>query len=613
MLIFDLESDGLLPELTRIHCLWIYDTHTHRYHGFDKKDVPKGLDMLAKADAICGHNIIAFDIPAIKKVYPEWTFAGEVYDTMVWARLVFADIKESDYGRHQKGQLPGKLIGSHSLKAWGNRLGEYKGDFAEQTDWSEWTPEMSAYCKQDVNVTKKLFELVESRTFTMESVHLEHQVQWILARQERHGFYFDAASAVTLYGELAVKKAQVEQDFRDIFPPFYVQGKEFIPKADNKKYGYVKGCPMTKVHLKDFNPNSGTHVYWALKRKYGWKPTEFTEKGQVKVDEDILAELGKKWPEAKKIQEYWTLDKRMGQIQDGDNGWLKHYNRETGRIHGYVNHCGAVTGRMTHSKPNTAQVPSNDHLYGEECRSLFTVPEGYKLVGCDADGLEGRCLAHFLARYDDGAFIKTILEGSKEDKTDMHNVNKRALEITDRGIAKRWFYAWMYGAGIKKLAAILGVKQKDSKEKNQKFLDNFPAMKKLKAAIEKAVNTKGYLKGLDGRKLRVRSPHSALNTLLQSAGALIMKKALVILDKTLQDKGLIPGQDYEFVANVHDEWQIEVLDAPYGGLDEQEPYSVPEVVGQTAAWAIEEAGKHFGLRCPLAGDYNIGTSWKETH
>jgi DNA polymerase I-like protein with 3'-5' exonuclease and polymerase domains len=288
---------------------------------------------------------------------------------------VFSDIKEGDYGRHKKGQLPGQLIGSHSLEAWGYRLGVYKGDFAKTTDWRHWSPEMSAYCKQDVEVTRRLYELVESKTMSMESVHLEHQVAWILSRQERFGFYFDKEKAEQLYADLAIKKAQIGQKLQEIFPPFYVQGKEFTPKADNKRYGYVKGCPMTKVHLKDFNPNSGLHIYWAFKRKYGWKPTEFTEKGQVKVDEGVLKHLARKWPEAELIQEYWTLDKRMQQIQDGDKGWLKHYNPETGRIHGYVNGCGAVTGRMTHSKPNLAQVPSNDHPYGKECRALFTVPE----------------------------------------------------------------------------------------------------------------------------------------------------------------------------------------------------------------------------------------------
>lgn len=605
MLVFDLETDGLLPELTKIHCLWTYDTDKGRYYGFDKKDVDRGLEMAGQAAAICGHNIIGFDIPAIKKVKPDWTFQGDVYDTLIWSRLIFPDIKKSDFGRFQKGQLPGRLLGSHSLEAWGYRLGEFKGEFAKQTDWSSWSPEMSTYCKQDVKVTAKLLDLLKQQTMSWQSVQLEMDVGWIISRQMRRGFKFDAKGAEELYADLSIRLAELSQKLRDMVPPLCVQGKEFTPKKDNKRHGYKAGCPMTKIKFSDFNPNSGFHIYKALKRKYDWKPVEYTETGQPKVDEDVLKKLHKvkKWPEAELLREYWTISKRMGQIYDGDNGWLKHYDRHTGRIYGYVNSCGAVTGRMTHSKPNLAQVPSNNNPYGKECRSLFTVSEGYKLVGCDADGLEGRGLAHFLARYDDGAFIKTILEGNKEDETDIHNVNKRMLEIDSRDVAKTFFYAWMYGAGFQKLANILGVSVQQAKKKNQKFLDNFQAMKKLKQDIEKAVKTRGYLRGLDDRKLKVRSSHSALNTLIQSAGGLLMKQALVVLDKSLQEQGLVPGQDYEFVANVHDEWQIEVLDQD----------GKPDQVGKTAAWAIEKAGEILNFRCPLAGDYQIGNSWAETH
>mgnify|MGYP000028727853 CR=1 FL=1 len=606
MLIFDLETDGLLDQLTKIHCLWIYDTRTKRYHGFNKQDVPNGLSMLAKADAICGHNILGFDIPAIKKVHPEWSYSGEVYDTLIWARLLFPDIKGTDFGRYQKGQLPGQFIGLHKLEAWGYRIGAMKGEFAKQTDWKYWSPEMSEYCKQDVTVTFKLKEYLESFTPSYEALELEQAVASILERQKNHGFLFATKQAETLYESLAIRKSTLWHLLQESFPPFYTQkGQVFTPKANSKRYGYVKDAPMCKIALTEFNPGSGLHVYWALKRKYGWKPTEFTDTGQPKVDEDVLKglEKSKKWPEVSLLMEYLTIDKRMQQIHDGKQGWLKQVNKETNRIHGFVNHNGAVTGRMTHSKPNLGQVPSNGHAYGKDCRSLFIVPEGYKLVGCDADGIEGRCLAHYLSRYDDGAFIETILRGNKEDGTDMHNQNRKALEIESRNIAKTWFYAWMYGAGNQKLAKTLGVKAGEAKKKNEKFLDNFPAMKKLKRDIEKAVKNKGYLRGLDGRHLNIRSPHSALNTLLQSAGALIMKKALVILDETLQTEGLIPGQDYEFVANVHDEWQIEVKDVG----------QTPEFVGQTAAWAIEEAGKQFNFRCPLAGNYDIGNSWAETH
>lgn len=604
MLVFDLETDGLLRQLTKIHTLSIFDTSTNRINRYDKADVLKGLRRLATANDICGHNIIAFDLPAIRKVYPTWETRADVWDTMVWSRLLYPDIKDTDFGLHKKGTLPGKLIGNHSLEAWGYRLGEFKGDFGKQTDWSEWSPEMSEYCEQDVRVTAKLYNLLNDRTsedVRKEALVLEHQVQWIIARQEQYGFYFDRDKALALYSDLATRKAEVYEQLTEAFPPFYVSGKEFTPKADNKRYGYVKGAKMTKVRRMDFNPTSNYHIYWMLKRKYGWQPEEWTDTpGLPRIDEIILESLD--YPEAKLIHEYWTLAKRMGQLSDGNNGWLKHLDPETQRLYGGVNPNGTVTGRMTHFQPHLGQVPGNDSPWGERCRELFTVPRGKKLVGCDADSLEMRCKAHYLGIWDNGVFAETVIYGSKEDGTDAHTKNMKALGINERGIAKRWFYAWLYGAGVAKLAQILGVSNKKAKQKNQEFLDNSPSLKKLKDTVDKKVKSKGYLIGLDNRRLRIRSAHSALNTLLQSCGAIIMKKALVILDNTLQYKhSLIPGKHYEFVANVHDEWQIEV--------DED----LADTVGQAAVEAIEETGKYFNLNCPVTGDYDVGDSWKETH
>lgn len=165
MLIFDLESNGLLEQLDRIHCLAIYDKVSDTIHLFDpdNKPIEQGIQMLQDADEICGHNILLFDIPAIKKVYPWFQPKGDVRDTLVQTRFVYSDIKLGDYARFRQGKLPGGLIGSHALKAWGYRLGEYKGDFAETTDWEIWTPEMSSYCVQDVKVTWKLVEHLDYR------------------------------------------------------------------------------------------------------------------------------------------------------------------------------------------------------------------------------------------------------------------------------------------------------------------------------------------------------------------------------------------------------------------------------------------------------------------
>jgi len=266
---------------------------------------------------------------------------------------------------------------------------------------------------------------------------------------------------------------------------------------------------------------------------------------------------------------------------------------------------GTVTSRMTHSKPNMGQVPSGKIKWGHECRALFTSNKGQVLVGCDADALELRCLAGYMARWDNGAYIKTILEGKKEDGTDMHTLNAKALGC-DRDTAKTWIYAMLYGSGDYNLGFVLGVRGSQAqvagagKAARNKLMKAFPALKKLVDAC-KARAGDGKLKGLDGRFVPIRSAHSALNTLLQSAGAIIMKKGLVILDANLQELGLTPGVHYEFVGNIHDEWQISCNP------------DISELVGKTATQAILLAGEALGFRCPLKGNYDVGSNWAETH
>jgi DNA polymerase I len=271
---------------------------------------------------------------------------------------------------------------------------------------------------------------------------------------------------------------------------------------------------------------------------------------------------------------------------------------------------------MTHSKPNMGQVPSGKSEYGHECRECWIVAAGKKLVGADADALELRDLAGYMAIFDGGEYIKTVLEGDKSKGTDMHSVNCRALGMdpkqlifgteTGRDVAKTWFYAFIYGSGDENLGYIVLRKwgaqaKKKGAALRKSFLENLPAMGKLVDSVKRKAKTVGHLKGLDGRRLTVRSMHAALNTLLQSAGAIQMKKALCLLDDSLQALGLIPGTHYEFVANVHDEWQIEVDD------------DKAERVGRMAVEAIRAAGIYFNFRCPLDGAYDIGNNWAETH
>lgn len=397
-------------------------------------------------------------------------------------------------------------------------------------------------------------------------------------------------------------------------------GPEKIAKRNDRSRGRVKGEPYRNVKKFVFNPGSRDHIAKRLKALYGWKPSVFTPEGKPKIDEDTLSPL--KYPEIPLLLQYLTVSKRFGQLaspppkrlKNGElskakkksEAWRDHVKAD-GRVHGKVNQNAAVTGRMTHANPNMAQVPKvqKDKTgilhglpggWGYECRELFYVPKGKKLVGADASGLELRCLAHFMALYDGGAYAKVLLEG------DIHAANQEAAGLPTRDNAKTFIYAFLYGAGDEKIGSIIGKGRKHGRALKEKFLNGLPALKRLVTGVKKRAKQRGYLRGLDGRRLHIRSDHAALNTLLQSAGALVMKKALSILDQTLQEKyGLVPGVNYEFVGNIHDEWQIEV--------DEE----FAELVGQTAVASIAAAGDAFGFKCKLDGEYKVGNNWAETH
>ena len=652
MLIFDIETDGLLQDLTKIHTMTIYDTNTKKYQRYDKEHTKEGVERLNGAE-IYGHNVIAFDVPAIKQLYPDFKPA-KVHDSLVIARLLFADIKDEDL---KNKNIDTKLYGSHSLKAWGQRLGLLKGSFGETTDWAEWSQEMSDYCELDVKVTVKLYEYLNkfSSRFDCYAYELEHKVASIIARQVAFGFMFDNDKAEDLYMQLIQRQSELLREFRTIFKPWLERGEEFTPAKDNKTKGYRAGCPMTKLKLVEFKPGSGAHIARYFKKTYGWKPDTFTDTREPKIDGDVLDSLP--YPEAKLLAEYQLISKRLSQLATGSQAWMSQVGKD-GRMHGYVNSCGAVTGRMTHSNPNVAQVPkvsfdkTKGFLYGAEgsysteCRELFRVPEGYRLVGCDASGLELRTLSHYLAKYDGGAYGREVLDG------DIHTANQKAAGLPTRDKAKTFIYGWLYGGGDlmiglsihnplevvrehktkypEKYQAFKKRFVKDSFTLNDKvytkvskgkwceltndlicyaidgflikerFLKSLPALTDLREAVAQKAKEQKYIKGLDGRILKIRSVHSSLNVLLQSAGAIVMKQYLVMLDEALSAR-FRAGEDYEFVANIHDEVQIQVKEA-YAK-------DVAKICIETFARVTE----FFNFRIRLDGEAKIGNNWKETH
>lgn len=590
-LIFDLETDGLLDEVSKIHCLVVKDTDDGHVYQYTTK-IENGLYHLMGAEVIVGHNVIKYDIPVIQKLYPWFKVdQSKVFDTLVATRLLYANVKDTDNVLLKQEKLPGKLFGSHSLAAWGYRLGNYKGDY--DGGWETFSQEMLDYCVQDVEVTAALYQKIIDKDYAQEALKLEHQVAWLMAKQERNGFHFDMKKAAELLATLVQRRGELERELKEYFGSWEVQMPDFIPKVNNKTRGYVKGVAVPKAKMVEFNPSSRDHIADRLITLYGWKPADFTEGGKPMVDEVVLGKLT--YPPCKQLTEYLLVQKRISQLNEGGQAWMK--CEKKGKIHGSINPNGAVTGRATHSYPNISQVPSSGSPYGPECRALFTVPDDWLLVGADASGLELRCLAHFMAKWDGGKYAEILLGG------DIHTENQKAAGLSTRNQAKTFIYAFLYGAGDAKIGSITGGAASEGRKLKQKFLRSLPALGRLVEAVQGAAK-RGYLVGLDGRHIHVRSSHAALNTLLQGAGALVCKKWLVLLEEHLQAAGLNHGWDgdYAFCAWSHDECQIACR--------------TPEIataVRKMAEDCVLKAGDYFGFRCPTAGESKVGKTWADTH
>lgn len=627
-LIYDVETNGLLDKADTIHSLVIQDTSTDKMWsccdhlayesprpGVDtslnvRQGVELLLDSVRDGRRIAGHNIICFDNPAVDKVFPTFEIPIEqVRDTLNISRLIWPEIKEQlDFSLTRKGKIkPGPWMGRHSLGAWGTRLEQPKDDYAQQMEakgldpWAQWTPEMQTYCEQDVLTNRALWDVIEAKQYDERSILLEMMFQNVMFRQEQFGFPFDVREAERLYAELAGRRAELEENLQTIFKPWYKPVQEFTPKANNKRYHYIAGATMTKVALNLFNPSSRQQIADRLQKIREWDPIEFSPTGQPIVSETVLETLyrEKGWDECHLLAEYLMLQKRIGQLAEGKHAWLK--LEQNGRIHGRIITNGAVTGRCTHREPNVAQTPRVSSPYGREFRSLFYAPKGWEVLGCDASGLELRMLAHYMARYDGGEYARIVLEG------DIHTANQEAAGLDVRDQAKTFIYAFLYGAGPIKIGSIVKPLAHEDEQKKigirltNRFLNRTPALKRLREQVKDTVKSRGYLVGLDGRRLHIRSQHAALNTLFQSAGAVVMKKATVLFHQYLLDAGYSWGNDFGFAANVHDEYQVLIREG------------IRDDVGPMAVSAIKDSGRHFGLRIPLDGEYKVGKNWAETH
>lgn len=638
MLFFDIETDGLYSDVSKLFCISVFDTKENNWvqgvitDGTAENVVRQLYKQWVDGEVVCGHNIINYDLPTLVKLFPSWfkitsELKKRTCDTLVMSRLLYTHLEDTDTALMRKEILPTRLFKSHRLEAWGYRLGELKGDYGKSSDaWNAFKPEMLEYNKQDVVVTKALYQKLSSLpSLSSMALELEHEVAWLMSKQEKNGFPFDVEKAEKLLCILRGRAGEIQAKLIKIIPDY--PDKIFIPKRDNKTKGYKKGVPIQRY--KPFNLNSRQQIEWLIREHYHYEPLD-VDCYDIKDEELPLSECRLRIDDVSihimlddtehiptelrdilvNVEEYLMINKRIGQLADGKNAWLSMVSGD-GRIHGSVIPNGAVSGRATHNKPNVAQVPHIGSPYGKECRELFNSGDWWE-AGIDACGLELRCLAHFMSPFDNGAYGQIILNG------DIHTHNQKAAGLETRDQAKTFIYATLYGAGDGKLGEITGKGAAAGKELRRNFSNAVPAWSKLKKAVEdtliypidykrgqrKPKWKRHYLLGLDKRHLHVRSVHSALNLLLQSAGALICKKWIVLTEQRLINLGLLHGWDGDFAYMVwcHDEIQVACRTK-----------EIAETVIKEAQEAMRDTMRFFNFRVQLDTEGKIGHNWAECH
>lgn len=645
-LVYDTESDGFWENCTTLWTFCAKDMRTGKRWAFGgpegcqpyRKDIQ---ELFLNADHIICHNQIKHDLPVMDKLgivnKKHWQHA-KVIDTFTLSSLLNPD-----------RPAPPGCRGGHSLQAFGVLA---KGDVAEKVEqetWDVYDPNMLVRCAGDVDLTEYTYrylmaEIKEDGWDWKQSFDLETKVAFIIAKQERNGWQFDVEKAKQLVQWIDSEIVKVDEKLVPMLPPV------IIPEAKARKFPTkkftVKGDPAAQAlkywaeelegmtdlqQIREFlqaqdkpkqfveprNPGSQSQMKEYL-LTVGWKPTQFTDKGSPKLTEDSLDSIQ---GEAGNLFAHRCIltARRSLLLNDGDDSkGLINKVRPDGRISAVANPMATPTARMKHK--NVVNIPASRSVLGKEVRSLFTtkreegipvwtfdhhgeiitVDDGrWALVGCDAAGLELRNLA---SRMNDKEYIEKVANGKKEDGTDVHTFNQRILSefIDSRDEAKNILYAFMYGAGDEKLGTMCVRGPKDFTKRGklvrETFLKNIPALDDLIGRVKK-VSKRGHLKGLDGRKIWVRNEHAALNSLLQCDGALVMKVALVELQKNVAKERILAN----FVGNIHDEIQAEVF-----------PTQAVRF-GDLARQSIKDAGIILGMNCPLEGESNIGLDWSMTH
>jgi len=626
MIVFaDIETESL--EANKLWCLCAKEKSTGITHQFlnlheDEQERERFKQYAKKVTRWVGHNFINFDAPVINRIVGPVIDMSKIVDTLVVSMTV-------DFG-----------IGSHSLGTWGEKLGYPKDNFKDFEGGL--TQEMLDYCHRDVEVTEKLFNHFSSQIKDKQwsqSMRLEHDVAVVCQQMHEGGFEFDIEAANRLHIEITKRLQELEERIHQAFPPKLELIKEikYRVKEDGNLFKNVEDAitkhPETKIvgdmlqcyDYVEFNPGSTKQRVERL-WDAGWNPVDKTVGHRMAirdgkhdkldyyakygwtVSEENLNTLPQSAPEgAKALAEWLTLEGRRSTLTE----WLQavESSKDT-RIHGQFMHIGSWTGRMAHRHPNMGNIPSVFHGqpktavekvkadYDGQFRDLWTTPDGCYLVGTDAAGIQLRILADVM---ESKQYIRAIVDGNKDDGTDIHNLNRKALGLPHitRDMAKTFIYAFLLGAGTAKIAQILKTNMGQASKAVANFTNSIEGLAKLKKRVIPEIAGQGYFRGYDGRKVVVPSEHKTLAGMLQNGETLVMKYATLRWKEEATKEGL----DFKICTWVHDEWQTEIRGS----------YEDAERLAKIQCDAIKWAGLHLGILCPLEGESAIGNSWKDTH
>lgn len=620
--VVDIETDGLLDKVSKIHCIVAIDTETKKVLKFHNDliierdgDISQGLTELSNAELLVFHNGIGYDIPAIKKLHPEFTH-NKLHDTYILSQMFFPNEMER-----------------HSVDAWGKVFGRAK---PKHEDWSTFSEEMLHRCIEDTKITKMLWDKCENELGSWDwdaAVRLEYKVYEIFSKNQTH-WYIDTFK-LRIYIKYLSKVVSICEVRLNNLAPKKVSHSKTITKAFTKagsisaiterfclKHGLspvsIAGdfCQVSFEEMNIASPKQVTD--WLL--SIGWRPDTFNYKknafgkpikssnGDLIITSPSLRDssfFGIKGD----VQKYLKLRAKASHRLNVLLGWERSLF-EDNKIQTFAYTCGTNTARFKHR--GVANVPKAEEevFFGKQMRSLFIAPKGYKVVGCDASQLEARIEGHATFKYDGGNYAKFLLE------EDIHQFNANSWGIS-RSEAKSPGYALAYQCGPNKIKDLLGCTDERAKEIHQKYWDDRPAMSALIEALEDSVvarnqatrnkykgtklrdGVKAWVRGIDGRKLYVRSTHSLKNTYIQNAGMVAVKIAYCFLDKGIKDSGL----DARIVMLYHDEYEILVKD------NQKEI----EILKHIAEESINKAGKYLKLNVELTGVAKVGNNWGEVH